>query len=324
MLKSLQFVFYIKDVPNTWIFEHYLNLHGKLTGGNLVIKSIFNNEKTPSMSIYFKDGEYKFKDFSSSYGGTGIDLVMHMYHLSYTQAVDRILRDYEKYLQSGNKYETPELTIEDKYKVKEYVTRPWNEADANYWLQFGINSKILEHFNVMPLKSFTMAKGSEEITINRNCTYGYFTKDKELYKIYQPGNKSKKFIKVKDYIQGSDQLQNCKYLVICSSLKDAMAFKALGFKGVDVIAPDSENTIIPKEYIEKMKAKYLKVCTLLDNDSPGLKAMINYQELYGLPYVHLNLEKDLADSVRDHGVRNTAIYLFPLLTKVLTGTAKHI
>jgi hypothetical protein len=36
------------------------------------------------------------------------------------------------------------------------------------------------------------------------------------------------------------------------------------------------------------------------------------------------MEKDIADSVKEHGINNTRIVLYPLLTKVLTGTAKYI
>ncbi len=47
--------------------------------------------------------------------------------------------------------------------------------------------------------------------------------DGTLYKIYQPKVQKKKFIKVTDYIQGSDQLAGHNHLVITSSLKDILS-----------------------------------------------------------------------------------------------------
>ena len=91
--------------------------------------------------------------------------------------------------------------------------------------------------------------------------YGYFDKDGNIYKIYQPLSKKHKFHKVKSYLQGYDQLKFSQpYLVICSSLKDAMCLKSFGYK-LEVVAPDSENTIIKPYIVENLKKKYKKVIT---------------------------------------------------------------
>ena len=92
--------------------------------------------------------------------------------------------------------------------------------------------------------------------------YGYFRKDGSLYKIYLPNSKEHKFIKVKEYIQGSDQLTlKVNYLVICSSLKDIIAFSKLGYKNAEAIAPDSENILISESMINIYKSKYKQICT---------------------------------------------------------------
>ena len=72
------------------------------------------------------------------------------------------------------------------------------------------------------------------------------------------------------------------------------------------------------EYLDRYEA----VCTLFDNDEAGLKAMGKYKDKYGIECVRLQLEKDLSDSVRDHGLDNTRLQLYPLLTKALTGKVK--
>lgn len=330
MLGLGKFVFFVEDVPSQWIFEHYLSLNEKLIGQDLKLSSVFNREKTPSMYLYTVDGQYRFKDFSSSKSGDGIDLVRELYDLSYISAKQKILTDYESYLTTGSSELDREfMGPQDRYKVTAYTTRGWNEADALYWKQFKIGSDMLKSFNVKAIEGFTMSKTLSDGTVdtivsNELNVYGYFNAEGELCKLYRPGKKNRKFIKVKDYIQGSDQLTNALYLVICSSLKDAMALKAMKFNGVDIIVPDSENTIIPKDYMEALKSKYVKICTLFDNDAAGLKSMLQYEEEYQLPYVHLQMEKDIADSVKEHGINNTRIVLYPLLTKVLTGTAKYI
>jgi 5S rRNA maturation endonuclease (ribonuclease M5) len=156
------------------------------------------------------------------------------------------------------------------------------------------------------------------ITIKGNYVYGYFKDDGTLYKIYQPKVKDSKFIKVRDYIQGSEQLTYDKpYLIITSSLKDLMAYNKLKISNSESIAPDSENTIIPENIMSNISSKYKGVCVLFDNDEPGIRAAEKYKLKYGFNYIVLNLEKDLSDSIEKHGIEKTRNVLLPLLKEVL-------
>jgi len=157
-----------------------------------------------------------------------------------------------------------------------------------------------------------------DIVFKGNHMYGYFREDGSLYKIYLPHNPNKKFIKVQNYIQGMDQLNYDKeYLIITSSLKDLMAFVKLGYRNAEAIAPDSENTMIAEQYIKSLKKKYSKLCVLFDNDDAGINAAIKYQERYDMPYVVLDMSKDLSDSVRDFGIQKVKERLHGLLSNVL-------
>lgn len=147
--------------------------------------------------------------------------------------------------------------------------------------------------------------------------YGYFNKNDELYKIYRPYNDKHKFYKVMPYIQGIDQIsEKNPFLVICSSLKDAMCLESIGYN-VDVIAPDSENTIIKPYVIENLKEKYKKVITLFDNDDAGLNAVNKYKALYDINGIVSPLCKDISDAVRTHSVSELHEVLKPLLKDTL-------
>ena len=315
----------LNDVPREWVFEHYLKLTERLCGQSLKIKSAFNiTDKVPSMCIYTDSkGFYKFKDFSSGYGGDGLNLVMHLYNLdSRGRASFRIMDDYNIYV-SNNTYISLEYKVHSKYVVSDFEIRHWNTLDQAYWKNFKLSSSILESHNVHPLSFYTMIKEDagkllDKIHITGNFIYGYFREDGTLYKIYTPKNKENKFIKVKDYIQGSDQLDfKSKYLIITSSLKDLMCFKKLGITGIEVIAPDSENSVIPENFMKPLLQKYQKIIVLFDNDEPGIKSAQRYQEKYGFNYINLDMSKDLSDSVRDHGVEAVRDKLFPLLKQAL-------
>jgi hypothetical protein len=319
MFKTKNLVHDIKDVPKTWIFEHFCKLNEKLTGQDVKIKSLFNTkERTPSMCIYYDGKVYKFKDFSTGKGGDGVNLVKELQNIKYHQACQIIVEKYNDFvLHNNGGYDVATFKQQSKYKVTSYKIRTWTTQDQYFWTQFNIGSKLLEQFNVKPLESYKMTKDDNELRIKGLYLYGYFKADGSLYKIYQPKTLDKKFIKVNDYIQGMHQCTGEKYLIITSSLKDIMSIKSLKLP-LDVIAPDSENTMIKQDVMEELRDKYSKIIILFDNDDAGITSMKKYKEKY--PFIEITvlpMSKDVSDSIKDFGAKEVRNRLIPILDKKL-------
>jgi len=313
----------IADVPAVWAFEFYCRLEEKLTGQTVKIKSLFKpDERTPSFCIYYDVAGYRYKDFSTGNGGNHISLVSKMFNLEYYEAIRKITEDYNEFLlKNDGEYSVSAFKKQARYKVSDYSARQWNNLDAEFWTRYGIDSNTLTEYNVVPLEFYKMEKEDDEfvdeLTIKGNYIYGYTREDGQIYKVYQPKVKEHKFLKVKNYVQGTDQLKfDVPNLVICSSLKDAMCLKKFGYN-LEVVAPDSENTAIRQEVIDIYKVKYQSICTLFDNDEAGIKAMKKYKDNFGFPAVHLKLEKDLSDSVKVYGREKVRTFLQPLLKEAL-------
>ena len=325
MIKTKTLVSEIVEVPREWIFEHYLKLDEKLTGQHVVILSPFNSkDKRPSFSVFIgTNNNYMFRDFSTNISGDCITLVQKLFNLSTRgETAHKIVSDYNHWLLvNKNDYNLRDFKVQSRYKVSEFTKTGWTTLDQKFWTKFGIGSKILEKYNVSPLSSYTLRKEGEDKTLvitGRHNMYGFFREDGTLYKIYQPFIPAAKFIKVRDYIQGTDQLtMKTKYLVICSSLKDVMAFMKLGYKEAEAVAPDSENTLIPEHVINSYKLKYQSICTLFDNDEAGINAMQSYKDKYGIKSTLLPLSKDLSDSIKDHGILKVKEVLTPILKEAL-------
>lgn len=322
MFKTKNLVHDIKSVPSPFIFEHFCKLKEKLTGQDLKIKSLFNQkERTPSMCVYFdtKQSSYRFKDFSTGKGGSGIDLVKDITGLNYHKSCELIIEKYNDYvLHNNGGYNIQEFKKESKYRVGNVAYRTWTTQDQYYWTQFNIGSRLLEQYHVRPLAYYTMTKDDKELTITGNYLYAYHKADGTVYKIYQPKTLDKKFIKVADFIQGSEQLTGHKHLLITSSLKDIMAIKSLKLQ-IDIVAPDSENSLIKPDIMEAYNECYEKIVVLFDNDEAGIKAMQRYKELY--PYVGicvLPMSKDPSDSIKDRGPKETRDRLVPILNKKIS------
>jgi len=320
MFKTKNLVHDIKNVPVTWIFEHFCNLKEKLIGEDVKIKSLFNStERTPSMCIYSdKFNVYKYKDFSTGKGGSAVDLIKELKNVNYREAAAIVIETYNDFvLHNNGGYDIQKFQRASKYKVTSVAPRGWTTQDQYFWTQFNIGSKLLEEFHVKPLESYCMTKDDNELCIKGLYLYGYFKADGSLYKIYQPKTLDKKFIKVADYIQGMHQCTGEKHLVITSSLKDIMSIKSLKLK-VDIIAPDSENTMIKADVMEKLNEKYKKIIILFDNDDAGIASMKKYKETY--PYVEvavLPMSKDISDSIKDFGAKEVRNRLVPILDRKL-------
>jgi len=307
----------VDDVPLTWAYETYCNLPERLTGQNVRIKSPLNpNDTNPSFFVYYKEDKYRWKDFSTGNGGNIISLLERLFNINTSEAIAKLFNDYSNFLKTNKEYFNLQITQSDKYYLDSCETRNWNVLDAEYWKKYNIDSETLNRFNVRPIKTYVFKSTNEEkpsLIRSGNYIYGYYNFNNQLCKIYQPKSQSFKFLKIKDYVQGTDQLEFLKpNLVICSSLKDAMCFLRLGYN-CEAIAPDSENTIIRKEHIDLYKKKYQNICTIMDNDSAGIKSMETYNLIYDIPFVHLKMEKDVSDSVCKFGLGEVRSHLTPLL-----------
>lgn len=312
------------DIPSEWLFSHLLGIQD-LGGGDTKIISPLTNEKTPSFCIYkASSGRYKFKDFSSAEQGDGFDLFVLLQgikgiKIDRKQALDILKKAYVEGGQVDSYVGEAKPARNGKGFVSKHEMRRFNQDDLKFWGEAGCSLPVMENYNVAPLKSFTIEKLVEgeikeyEFTFPR--MYGYYLKDGSLYTIYCPGRKPK-FVRVgKGHILGSDQIiKPARFLIYIKSLKDAMAFRTMGFEEFDLKVPDGETTMISKEQVLKDKETYEKVFTFMDPDPAGLKATAKYKELYDLDPINFNLgPKDLSDAIGFHSEIVARLHLMQIL-----------
>lgn len=326
MFSTDNYIVNVHDVPSEWMLEKYLSIPSHMIGNNFKIKSIFNpKDSDPSLSIYYSTGSknYRFTDFSSGKKGSVIDLVMEIYGESFADASKRIMNDY---INRDKTKSVKKLVIkETKWVVKNLVKRKWNKQDAKYWSSYNISSEILNRYNVAPIKSVTLQKiiiETGEVLISydlftNSYMYGFFRNDGELYKIYRPYMKKKKFISLgTPYIQGTEQLTQMDTLVISSSLKDLMALSSI-IPNIDVVAASSETNIIKADVIIYYKKRYKHIVVMLDSDDTGIKFMMKYHELYKIPICFIPQEKDIADVVKNRKAKEAQIFIVPRLHEAM-------
>lgn len=317
----------VEDVPPNWIYEYYLNLRGLLDGKPVRLHSFINSDSTPSLYVYCKNGQYKWKDHSADKGGGPIDLVMAKEGLVFKEAAKLIVSDYNHFLKT-NEYKPIVINeSQTQYTLDcNYGLRSFQEQDKNFWFdRFVIPSKLLNRFIIRPLEWIQLSKVYNDHTVTYpivqdDLMYGYFNVKGELYKVYRPNNKKLKFVNILPYIQGYDQLQGHDILIICSSMKDLLVVASLGLP-VDVVAPPSETTHFTQEEIKEFKNTYKYIFTLFDNDIPGMKSMVKYKENYGIDFIYIPYEKDIAEFIDQSGKEIVKLEFIIRLNKKLNG--KH-
>jgi hypothetical protein len=325
MLTTKNIAAHYKEVPSTWIFENYCNLDEILEGQDVKISSVFNPTETkPSMFIFYNSeaGAYRFKCFSTGLGGSGIDLLVHLKGITYTEAAAKLIADYNDYVYkkpSGHFHR--KMHVFAKWRVRDHQVRKWNTKDAVYYKQFNIGSDIHEYFCVKPLECYELYQDANDgeprtMIMRGDYLYGYFTQAGVLYKIYQPMREDAKFIRIKDQIQGWEQRQKNPFLLIGSSMKDIETIFSYKLR-IDLIAPNSENELLDGPTIEKLQTQYDRIITCLDIDNAGVKAMKQYRDTYGIEPVYLPLEKDVSDSNKKYGARHVRKTLVPLIDRKL-------
>jgi hypothetical protein len=278
-----------KKYSDEQIFSFYL---GKSIEYGVQMLSPFRQEKKPSCH-FFKDrnGRSLFVDFGEDKSFSPIDYVMRLYHLNYSEAVNRIWADMSK----AKVPERVDLGEESEAIPKSYSSRKsiavlsmdMTEVDLAFWAEFGVSSETLEFFNIFRVE---MAWLDERLIYRYSASdpcYAYLL-GRYKYKLYYPlrglvsGDTRPRFItNAPEVIQGYAQLpESGKLLVITKSMKDAALLKEYG---IPAIAPQAEGYEIPPEVMIELKLRFYHVISLYDFDLAGVRGAQYFRKTYQVP-----------------------------------------
>lgn len=318
------FVTKVEQIPDWWYYVYYGGWDKELVlSMPSKIHSPLRVEDTPSFGLFSANGIIFWKDFVLG-GGDGVEFAKVYFSVkgidySYPELCSRIRKDFNDWLSTGNVLEfcTKVEYTRKKFVKASYKTREWNKYDADYWMPYKFTSSLLKSELVLPFSEYTLISqiGDQEIKkhFRGEWKYGFFTKEGKLYKIYQPKVKDYKYITVDvDHIEGKDWCTGKKYRAILSGKKDRLALSLLDLE-IDTFASNSENSYLTKKQLDDLNPDF----TLMDSDEAGIKSSLYYYEKYGIPYVYLGIEKDIADSIKTFGISKTRDHLVPRIQEVL-------
>lgn len=298
--------------------------------------STFRSDPKPSSIIGIINGDLLYKDFGEVGSYRAIPYVARKFGVSYRGALQIINRDFNLGLGTSTvalkpvSYEAQEYQKQVKSVIRRETilkvkARDYELKDLSYWGEYYWTLEMLKSVDIKPISHFWI--DNERNNFKMFIPYGlaytqdyYYHKGIFRRKIYQPHNKELKFLSNVDdtIVQGYKRLSKTgDLLVITSSLKDCGIFWRLGY---DAIAPNSESTFIPEEFLFKYMERYKRVIIWFDNDygkekNPGVENAKKFSEMYGLEYYHNpdDTEKDPSDFAKRYGLATFREYFYSII-----------
>jgi hypothetical protein len=314
----------LKKANSYAIFKYYCPTFEEF---NKLFTSPLREDKHPSASIIFYKGDLLFKDFGEgSY--RAIDFVSRRFNISFFEALQKINADLMLGLGLNsvkcvsNEYTMPVMPesakVEKRTKIIQVKRREWHTRDREYWNgQYGILEETLKLFDVAPISHFTI-DDYLYIADKYSYNYNYYWEDGVFRrKIYQPFSSFKWVSNGGKIVQGEGMLpKKGDLLIITSSLKDVMVLFELGYVAV---APTSEMSFVPEEYLKKQNARFQRIIAFMDSDDAGYQANLRWWNKYGIGYIMIPEEyksKDISDFVKNNSVSDACNLMSKLISEL--------
>ena len=294
----------LQKVTQEQIFEAYLGLPVD-TGVNYI--NPLRIDKNPGCRYYYNNlGKLYFKDFAGKHHWDCFAVVQYKYGCNFIDALRIVVKDFNLNGLAATNNVVQFIPTKKSRAIIRVTTRDWNQQDLDFWIRFNIDQKLLKLGNVYPCKAVFFGEEYYRCKTNDPC-YCYYGGG-PYYKLYFPRRKKgdNKFItnvSINDeFLFGIHLLPaSAPYIILTKSYKDVLSLYSFGVIACSV---HSEYHLINSVLYEKIKDKFPKVYTLMDNDVAGRDLSNKYRNTYDThPLLFpMRWPKDFSDNVQQKGV----------------------
>lgn len=264
----------LSDIDEASLASFYLS---ELTEIPEIIHSPLRKDEHPSFRVYSPDGiKIRYYDFGTREKGGIVDLVMNMFHLSFTEALERIQKDVTNCGNIINVKRSTGRSIKVRSDSTSYMIRTqmrsWEKWDLEYWDSYGVPEKWLKHADIYPISFIFIVSETGYVRTVKADKYAYtFIERKDgiiTEKVYQPYNKEGF-----KWRSGHDSSvwdlwtklpKTGENVIITSSRKDALCIWAQ--TGIPSVSLQGEGMKIKPQVMQELKDRFKNVFVLYDND----------------------------------------------------------
>ena len=303
----------LNHVSEETLMEHYLGIPVKKG----MFRSPLRTDNNPTCSFdRDKYGRLVFKDFNGSFYGDAFEVVKHIYHVPYYEALNIIANDFG-IINSPRLKKHPKIIEYTNTQFKESGTsliqievKPFTEDELEWWNSFGVTEDILKKYRVYSCKTVFLNGSYLTSSSEKDFIFAYYRGRKngiDYFRIYFPMRRKFRFLSnwSASMIQGSQQLPKTgEFLVITKSMKDVMTLASFG---ITAIAPNSETLFLTDDQFAIVQKRFKRIILLYDNDLAGLSNMNKIRKRFKIECIWIprKYSKDISDFYKKYGRKNT-------------------
>lgn len=274
-------------------------------------------DRNPSFRIFYSDKNNRFLAHDFAKGNTWdiYSYIMMIYRVNYHGALCIINTDFSLGLDGPCEYKSTRVPNIDSLRANErnfiqesnlflqFMSRPFNQSDLDYWNSYGITEDLLRRYNVRAaLKVFRNKVQVYDYT-PKDPSYVYVFpesewRDRTHIKCYHPFSNADRFFgNVSNYtdIQGYDQCTvkgESENLVLTKSMKDVICMRRFG---IEAMAIHGETHKFHADFIRHLKKYYKRIISLYDRDAAGMKGAKYLWKEYNIVPFFINKRYEVKD-----------------------------
>lgn len=311
-------------------FKHFI-LNLTLRDNNKGCKPVrnpFYNDTNPSVSIYYWNDRWWFKDFGDlTYSGDVFDFAALKYDINPIEEPELLLESMIKEV-ANFEHSTIESWVQPniidktndfiKVSFDERKSKDFRVPETNYWKQYGIDGKTLDDHQVVAIDSYSITHDDDLLPIIKERPPGkmwFAYKGDNYAKIYRPEPKAFWYVgqKPSHYTFGTplDSYPEMQDVILTGGEKDTLTLLAHGFNAITL---NSETAELPDKLIRDMYKNNMRISGVLyDRDNTGERMAKQLSQKLKCPIILLPeylIEqggKDVADFFRLGGTKQQLI-----------------
>jgi energy-coupling factor transporter ATP-binding protein EcfA2 len=272
------FLFYKHIIPELRINNNNTNCKS--------VRNPFYNDSKPSLSIYYWNDRWWFKDFGDeTYSGDVFDFAAFKYGIDPIKESDLLLTAMMDEVANFGKatidsWVQPNILDKEstviKVKFDDRGSKDFTQDEIGYWGQYGIDGGTLDLYNVVAVDSYRTTQDDDMLPITQNRPAG------KMWFAYKGGNYAKMYCpepkrfwyagqKPTNYIFGTpiDFYPEMQEVILTGGEKDTLTLIAHGFNAITL---SSETADMPSKLLKDLYKSQMRITGILyDLDDTGVR-----------------------------------------------------
>ncbi len=263
--------------------------------------SPLRKDRSPSFTVFNKEGKWWWKDFSTGDAGDALKFVRLRYSLNGKEAIDKICQDLG--ISQTTKEYKPLQIIEKAPEWNEsevhigFSDKKWTKEHHKFWEGTEVDEAHCRKYDTYAVKELAVNRRRVKIG-EKEVVIAYYASDVDKVKIYFPerakGHRFKGNVDGR-YLWNLHGIEKCDKLIVIKSMKDLLCTTVMF---PCVIATQNESAaIFTEDVVDKIYILSKNIWVAYGSDKQGVEQSTLLSEKYNWKWV--NPDNKLLPDIND-------------------------